>query len=88
MDIIEELDPDYREVNPMSSSVQKYNFFLENFPDAFAYHEVVWDQKGQPVDYIFRQVNAAFEEMTGLARDRIIGKKVTRGPAGNFKFQF
>ncbi len=61
----------------MSSSVQKYNFFLENFPDAFAYHEVVWDQKGQPVDYIFRQVNAAFEEMTGLARDRIIGKKVT-----------
>ena len=29
------------------------------------------------VDYIFLEVNADFEEMTGLKRDKVIGKKVT-----------
>ena len=38
---------------------------------------MVFDGEGNPRDYIFLEVNPAFEEMTGLNRDRIIGKRVS-----------
>ncbi len=52
-------------------------WFIENLPEAFAYHQVVTDDTGNPVDFIFLQINAAFEEMTGLQRRDVIGRKVT-----------
>ena len=61
-------------MNPDSG---KYYLLIENLPDAFAYHQVVTDDDGIPVDYIFLEVNAAFEEMTGLKRKELIGKKIT-----------
>ncbi len=61
----------------MNQEAEKYRLLLENLPDAFAYHQVVTDNEGAPADYIFLEVNAAFEEMTGLKRDKVIGKKVT-----------
>jgi len=45
--------------------------------DGFAYHKIIVDQAGKPVDYVFLEVNAAFEKLTGLKREKIIGKKVT-----------
>jgi diguanylate cyclase (GGDEF)-like protein/PAS domain S-box-containing protein len=47
-----------------------------NSPMAFAYHKIILDAAGEPCDYIFLQVNLAFEEMTGLVGDQIIGKCV------------
>jgi len=54
-----------------------YKIMLENLPDAFAYHQMVYDHDGNPVDYIFLEANPAFETMTGLTRDEIINRKVT-----------
>jgi len=56
----------------------KYRLLIENLPDAFAYHQIVTDDDGKPVDYIFLEANTAFEEMTGLERSEVIGKKVTQ----------
>ena len=39
-----------------------------------AVHEIVCDNAGKPVDYRFLEVNPAFEALTGLRRDDIIGK--------------
>lgn len=46
-------------------------------PNAFAYHQVIFDQKGNPVDYLFLEINDAFEQLTELKRETVIGKKVT-----------
>lgn len=54
-----------------------HRLFIEHLPDAFAYHQLITDNEGTPVDYIFLDVNRAFETMTGLTRDKIISKKVT-----------
>lgn len=54
-----------------------YEFILKNSPMAFAYHKIVLDEAGKPCDYIFLQVNRAFEEMTGLEGKQIVGKRVT-----------
>lgn len=44
---------------------------------AFAYHKMLFDN-GTPVDYVFLEVNDAFEHITGLKKNEIIGKKVTK----------
>ncbi len=56
----------------------KYRLLIKNLPDAFAYHQIITDSGGNPVDYVFLDVNPAFEEITGLTREKIIGKKVTQ----------
>lgn len=67
-----------------------YQAVIEQSPVAFAYHKIVLDGAGVPCDFIFLQVNRAFEEMTGLRRENILGKKaaeVTPGIMGE-KFDF
>ena len=56
---------------------KQFEMFFDHMMDGFAYHKIVVDKKGKPVDYVFLEVNHAFERMTGLKRERIIGKKVT-----------
>jgi ABC-type multidrug transport system fused ATPase/permease subunit len=46
--------------------------------DGFALHKIITDKKGKPIDYEFIEVNSAFEKMTGLKRDILIGKRVTK----------
>lgn len=50
--------------------------------NGFALHDIVLDKNGKPADYIFLEVNTVFEELTGLKRKEIIGKKVTRVLSG------
>lgn len=61
----------------MARDNYKYSLPIENLPDGFAYHQVITDNDGKPVDYIFLEVNPAFEKMTGLKREEVVGKKVT-----------
>ncbi len=56
---------------------KQFNMFIEKMLDGFAYHKIVLDKAGKPIDYVFLEVNYAFEKMTGLKRAQIIGKKVT-----------
>ena len=58
-------------------SEQKYRVLFENMVDGFAYHKVLFDGKGKPIDYVFLEANAAFEKLTGLKRTDILGKKAT-----------
>lgn len=54
-----------------------YKTILNESPSAYAFHKIILDQVGQPCDYEFLEVNAAFERYTGLKSANIIGKKIT-----------
>ncbi len=54
-----------------------YLSLLTNMPNAFAYHKIIHNDSGKPIDYIFLDVNSSFEKMTGLLRADILNKKVT-----------
>lgn len=56
---------------------KQFDMFFDKMLDGFAYHKIVVDRAGKPVDYVFLEVNHAFEKMTGLKRERIIGKRAT-----------
>ncbi|GEM_PF-1015015 len=52
-------------------------WMLEKMPDAFAYHKIITDQSGEPVDYLLLDCNKAFEEITGLKRSEVLGRPIT-----------
>ena len=56
---------------------KQFNMFFDRMMDGFAYQKIVIDKDGKPIDYVFLEVNKAFEELTGLKKEKIIGKKVT-----------
>ncbi|HHY39842.1 MAG TPA: PAS domain S-box protein [Syntrophaceticus sp.] len=51
--------------------------FLRHAPFGYAYYKVVCNAEGFPEDLIFFDVNPAFEEITGLKREAILGKKTS-----------
>ena len=44
--------------------------------DGFATHEMIYDTNGYPIDYRFLTVNPAFEKLTGLQKESVVGKTV------------
>ncbi len=50
---------------------------LRQAPFGYACHKLLFNDHGQPEDYVFLDINPAFEEMTGLKREAILGKKIT-----------
>lgn len=61
----------------MNHDEKRYRPLIKNLPDALTYYQVVKDDLGFPVDFIFLEVNDAFAEMTGLDRSYLIGRKIS-----------
>ncbi|MBI5550320.1 MAG: PAS domain S-box protein [Desulfobacterales bacterium] len=57
-------------------SEQKFRQLFENMTTGFALHEMIYDPNGQPVDYRFIEINPAFEKLTGLQAQNLIGRTV------------
>jgi PAS domain S-box-containing protein len=58
----------------VADSEQKYHSLFNNMSVGFALHEMVLDLNGKPVDYRFLEINPAFELLTGLKSENLIGK--------------
>ncbi|MBN1845658.1 MAG: PAS domain S-box protein [Sedimentisphaerales bacterium] len=75
--MIEDITDRKQAEDSLQENEAKYRSLFENMMSGFAYHRMVTDEAGRPVDYVFLEVNEAFERMTGLRRDRILHKKVS-----------
>ncbi|GAK57814.1 multi-sensor signal transduction histidine kinase [Candidatus Vecturithrix granuli] len=62
--------------NALKESETEYRSLFKNMLSGLAYHKVVVDDQNHPIDYIFLEVNDAYERLTGLGKD-IIGKRMT-----------
>ena len=49
---------------------------IQNIECSFAYHKAIFDDEGKMIDYMFLDVNEAFEKMTGLKREEVINKRL------------
>ncbi|UCG78332.1 MAG: PAS domain S-box protein [Nitrospirota bacterium] len=61
----------------LKESEEKYHNLFSQMHNAFAYNRLEMDEEGKPVDYIFLEVNKAFERMTGLKAKDIIDKRAS-----------
>jgi PAS domain S-box-containing protein len=66
----------------LQESEEKYRCLFENVPNAFAYCRIVNDEEGKPVDFVYLEVNEAFEKLTGTKKVDIIGRKATEAITG------
>ena len=59
-----------------AASEEKFRILFETMHEGFAMHEVVFDEAGTPVDCRYLDINPAFERLTGLSRDAVVGCSV------------
>ncbi|MBI5832394.1 MAG: PAS domain S-box protein [Armatimonadetes bacterium] len=55
---------------------ENYRTLFREMLDGFALHEIVCDEQGRPCDYRFITVNPAFERLTGLHAEQLVGRTV------------
>jgi len=61
----------------LRASEERYRGLFSSMAEGFSLHEMLYDAQGHPNDYRFLDVNPAFEVMTGLTRDAVIGRTVS-----------
>jgi len=52
----------------LRQSEERYRLLFNSMSEGFALHEIICDEKGEPCDYRFLDINPAFERLTGLKR--------------------
>ena len=58
----------------LRQSEERYRTLFNSLTEGFAIHEVVCDDDGVPRDSRFLDINPAFEVLTGLTRDAVVGR--------------
>lgn len=71
----------------LESEIQ-FRMLFDNAISGIAIHEIVMNESGIPIDYIFLKVNKAFETYTGLLKANVLGRRVTEVIPGIEKTPF
>ncbi|MGA2676559.1 MAG: PAS domain S-box protein [Methanobacterium sp.] len=58
-------------------SKKHYQQFFDNPLTGFALCEIITDNKEEPVDFVYLDVNQAFENFTGFKKEDVLNKKVS-----------
>jgi PAS domain S-box-containing protein len=61
----------------LAESEQRYRALFENLTNGVALWEIIEDENGRPYDARFLEINPAFEALTGLSREYIIGNTIS-----------
>ncbi len=61
----------------MAVPLDWYRAGFENALSGIALHELITNDDGEPVDYVFLEVNPGFERILGVSGDTLIGRRVT-----------
>ena len=61
----------------ITKNSNNFKFALQNASFGYAYYKVITDKKGKPIDYLFLEINPAFEKLTGLTASKILNRKVS-----------
>ena len=58
----------------LRASEQKFRSLFETMAEGVALHELIYDEKNQPVDYRILDINSAYEKQTGVPAQRAKGR--------------
>ncbi len=60
----------------LRESEARFQQLFGTMEEGFATHEIICDAEGRPMDYRFLDMNPAFERLTGLKKEDLIGRTV------------
>ena len=66
----------------LKESEEKYRSLFANMINGYAYCRMIFDEKDEPVDFVYLEINDAFEKLTGLKKEAVIGRKVSEAIPG------
>jgi PAS domain S-box-containing protein len=66
----------------LEESEEKYRFLFQNMLNGFAYCKIITNSNGEPEDFEYIEVNDAFEQITGLKKTDVAGKRATEAIEG------
>jgi PAS domain S-box-containing protein len=55
----------------------RYRGVFKNALDGIALHEIITDDEGTPIDYVFLEVNPSFERILSVSAEDVVGRRVT-----------
>lgn len=58
------------------AELERYRLLFTGMLEGYAYHQIILDEAGSPIDYRFIAVNPAFERMTGMKAETLVGRTV------------
>jgi diguanylate cyclase (GGDEF)-like protein/PAS domain S-box-containing protein len=64
-----------RAQDALIESERRYRSLFENMLEGFAYCEMLFDDRGRPIDFVYLAVNSTFGKLTGL--ENVVGKRVS-----------
>ena len=70
----------------LNESEQRYRSLFFGMTEGFAIHELILDKQGTPCDYRFLTVNPAFERLTGIKAENLVGKSPRQVLSGESLF--
>jgi PAS domain S-box-containing protein len=73
-DLEKEIETRKKFEEALKKSEARYRTLFSTMNEAFGLHEIILDADGIPCDYRFLELNDAFEKLTGLSRDEVLGK--------------
>jgi len=62
----------------LKESEEKYRNLYSSMDQGLAFYKVIFNRLGQPVDYIFLDINNSFTRMFGLTREDVVGKSLKK----------
>jgi PAS domain S-box-containing protein len=83
--VFEDITEHKRAEEALIKSEKEYRSLFENMIDGFAYCQMIFDKNGKPIDLTYLEINDAFERITGLSRQQVIGRKITEAIPGTEK---
>ena len=63
-------------MDDLEKSEEQFRQLFGNMEQGFALHEMMYDEDGEPIDYMFIMVNKSFEKLTGIKGENIVGRTV------------
>jgi PAS domain S-box-containing protein len=58
----------------LGENERKYRLLFENMTAGAALHEMIYNDRGLPIDFRYLEVNSAFEKLTGVPASEVLGK--------------
>ena len=66
----------------IKESEQRYHSLFSSLTEGFAYCQMIFNEEDEPVDFVYLEINDAFERQTGLQRENVVGRKVSEAIPG------
>jgi PAS domain S-box-containing protein len=74
--MVEDINEQKLTEDRLKKSESRYRLLFTEMASGFSLNEIICDAAGRPRDYTLLDVNPAFEKLTGLRRDQVIGRSV------------